>query len=100
MPLINCPECKSTVSGEAEICPKCGYRILGREHLVRCPNCDHQVIPVFGPENRVWTYCPLCKNRLKANMGPGLVIALVLVTMMAAGIAIFLLTSFLRSRPQ
>ena len=30
MALIQCPECKGTVSDQAETCPNCGYRLARR----------------------------------------------------------------------
>jgi len=59
--LTECPECKRQVSDSAEVCPGCGYRLLGRENLVLCPRCKAQVIPqVRPPWRRKW--CPLCSR--------------------------------------
>ena len=59
--LIECPECKRQVSNSAEVCPGCGYRLLGRQNLVLCPRCNVQVIPQVLP-NQWRKCCPLCSR--------------------------------------
>ena len=57
-----CPECKQSVSETAEMCPHCGYRLLGRAHLVPCPHCGADVLPEVHPHDTISRYCPLCKR--------------------------------------
>jgi hypothetical protein len=57
-----CPECKNSVSGTAESCPHCGYRLRGRENLVHCPRCKTEVLPEISPHDTISRYCPLCKQ--------------------------------------
>ena len=58
--LQECGECKQSVSTSAEVCPHCGYRLMGRENLVLCRTCnkrcpssrpptryDQQILPVL-----------------------------------------------------
>lgn len=66
--LIDCPECRKQVSDSAELCPHCGYRILGRENLVHCPHCNTDVIPETNPHSTISRYCPLCKRAI-TNLG-------------------------------
>ena len=51
--MIECPECKKSVSDSAEVCPGCGYRLLGRENMVYCPRCKTEVIPKFRPRDTI-----------------------------------------------
>ena len=67
--LHSCPECKNSVSDVAPTCPQCGYRLLGREHLVPCPHCRADVLPEVHPHDTVSRYCPIC-NRPVTNL-PG-----------------------------
>ena len=62
--MVKCPECHKDVSDSAEICPSCGYRLIGRENLVRCPGCKADVIPEFRPRDTISRYCPICKQPL------------------------------------
>lgn len=60
--LRTCPECSGSVSDSAAVCPHCGYRILGRENLVKCPHCGVDVLPEVNPHDTISKYCPLCKK--------------------------------------
>lgn len=62
--LVDCPECSGRVSDSAEICPHCGYRLHGREHLVHCPTCETDVIPVRRSDDIAARFCPLCNRTL------------------------------------
>jgi hypothetical protein len=64
----NCTECNGEVSSDAEACPHCGYRMKGREHLVRCQSCGNDVIPVVNPHDTVSRYCPICTKPV-TNIG-------------------------------
>ncbi len=57
-----CPECKNEVSDAAALCPHCGYQLLGRAALVRCPKCMADVLPVRYLRDTVSLYCPLCNS--------------------------------------
>jgi len=57
-----CPECKNEVSDSAVLCPHCGYQLLGRAALVRCPTCMADILPVRYVHDTVSLYCPLCKT--------------------------------------
>lgn len=67
--LRRCPECSNNVSDTAELCPKCGYRLLGRRNLVRCTKCNQQVIPVVNPFDTISKYCPLCNAPITNLVG-------------------------------
>jgi hypothetical protein len=91
--LTKCGECGRDVSDTAETCPGCGYRLIGREFLVRCPGCNGEVIPIFSPNDTISRYCPICKQPI-TNLGARraiLVVVLgVFVAMAVAGFAAFL----------
>jgi len=61
--LPSCPECNVRVSPTAELCPSCGYRLLGRENLKHCSRCAIDVIPINDPKYK-FPLCPLCKGPL------------------------------------
>ena len=64
-----CPECQSEVSDSATSCPHCGYRLLGREHLVTCPHCKTEVLPEANPHDTISRYCPICKRPVTGLRG-------------------------------
>lgn len=57
-----CPECEGEVSDTAATCPHCGYRLLGREHLVACLHCRAEVLPEVHPHDTISRYCPACRR--------------------------------------
>lgn len=64
-----CPECRNEVSESATTCPHCGYRLLGREHLVTCPHCKAEVLPETHPHDTISRYCPICKRPVTGLRG-------------------------------
>lgn len=64
MTLKPCPECNAEVSDSAEVCPHCGYRLVGRESLVHCSTCNADVIPVRHMNDTVSRFCPFCERPL------------------------------------
>ena len=60
--MVKCPECGKEVSDSAELCPGCGYRLIGRENTVYCPRCRTQVIPEVHPHDTISRFCPICKK--------------------------------------
>ena len=58
--LRDCPECGKSASDTAELCPHCGYRLLGRGNLVLCRKCRVEVIPEANAHDAVRRYCPYC----------------------------------------
>ena len=94
--LHSCPECKKSVSDTAETCPHCGYRLLGREHLVPCPHCRADVLPEVHPHDTMSRYCPLCKRPITNLAGRrnffvsfGLIFGLIFVTVTAVTLYVF-----------
>ena len=64
-----CPECQSEVSDSTTSCPHCGYRLLGREHLVTCHHCKTEVLPEANPHDTISRYCPICKRPVTGLRG-------------------------------
>ena len=67
--LEKCSECRQSVSDSAEVCPHCGYRLVGRENLVFCPTCKTDVLPVVNPHDTISKYCPVCNKPITALAG-------------------------------
>ena len=89
--LITCPECSKDVSDSAELCPHCGYRIVGRENLRLCRHCNTKVIPTQNPHDTISLFCPLCNKPItglaarKLLIGLGLIILAVIVATLLIG---------------
>ncbi len=77
--LTKCTECDQDVSDSAEVCPHCGYRLLGRENLVRCKRCGVEVIPEANPHNVMIRCCPLCHKPVTGRLASRLLTIFVLV---------------------
>jgi len=74
MALINCPDCETEVSDQAEACPKCGYPIIKQpaqaKGITKCQYCHEVINPIvtnvgggscsFGSREK-WN-CPACKR--------------------------------------
>jgi endogenous inhibitor of DNA gyrase (YacG/DUF329 family) len=91
-----CPECKKSVSDTAETCPHCGYRLLGRAHLVPCPHCGTDVLPEVHPHDTISRYCPICKRPITNPTGRRIflvisfvIFGLILVTLTAVILYVF-----------
>ncbi len=67
--LQDCPECRHAVSDSAEVCPNCGYRLIGRENMVFCPTCKKDVLSVVNPHDTISRYCPSCNRPITALAG-------------------------------
>ncbi|MCF7962213.1 MAG: zinc ribbon domain-containing protein [Pirellula sp.] len=67
--LKDCPECRQSVSDSAELCPHCGYRLIGREHLVFCRSCSKEVLPIVNPHDTISKYCPVCSKPITGLAG-------------------------------
>ncbi len=92
--LVDCPECKKSVSDEAVTCPHCGYQLHGRENLVHCPTCRTDVIPKTNPHDTISKYCPLCNKPITGLAGRA-VFLVVFVILFLCGLG-FVLATFLR----
>lgn len=57
-----CTECKQTVSSDADACPHCGYRMRGREHMIKCSGCKNEIFPITNPHDTISKYCPICQK--------------------------------------
>ena len=87
-----CPECKKSVSETAEKCPHCGYRLLGRAHLVPCPHCGADVLPEVHPHDTLSRYCSICKRpvtNLPGRRNLFVISGLIFVTVTAAILYVF-----------
>jgi len=65
MPLINCPECRNSVSDQARSCPQCGYLIRRTEYM------QHSVItlaPLKLAAKRNWTLYSETDGKLLMKM--------------------------------
>jgi predicted amidophosphoribosyltransferase len=67
--LKECPECQQSVSDSAELCPHCGYRLVGRENTVFCSTCKREVLPVVNPHDTISKYCPACNEAITGLAG-------------------------------
>lgn len=75
--LVQCPECNKDVSDSAEVCPHCGYRLLGRENLRRCERCDADIVPTRNPHDPFCLSCPLCGKAICGTIPRGLIYGLI-----------------------
>jgi predicted amidophosphoribosyltransferase len=87
-----CPECKAEISDSAELCPRCGYRLVGRESLVRCAKCRADVIPVRHLRDTISLYCPFCHEPITNLKARKVFIAFVIAFMIAvAAVVLFVI---------
>jgi DNA-directed RNA polymerase subunit RPC12/RpoP len=91
-----CPECTKGVSDTAETCPHCGYRLLGREHLVSCPYCETEVLPEVHPRDTISRCCPICKRPI-TNL-PGRRLFFVAFGLVFVAVTAVILYTFFRIR--
>jgi len=90
--MVKCPECGKEASDSAELCPGCGYRLIGRENTVYCPRCRTQVIPEFRPRDTISRYCPICKRPVTGLVARKIFLVVFLVVFF--GILAFVLYHF------
>jgi hypothetical protein len=82
--LIECPECRKSVSDQAVTCPQCGYQLLGRENMVRCRKCNADVIPENNPHDTISKFCPLCGEAI-TNLALRWIFLLLIVAILIGG---------------
>jgi predicted amidophosphoribosyltransferase len=86
--LKDCPECRQSVSDSAELCPHCGYRLIGREHLVFCTTCSKDVLPIVNPHDTISKYCPVCSKPITGLAGRKIFFSIALLVFFGAIIVI------------